>query len=297
MSFSTDRPNTDSIELISNTIFPQPTYAYHEVRVRDMILTIVRKRGLEVEVDETGNVYVSNGPPLDAERDSSGRNYPCVVAHMDTVHSEHIEHIHGNIELDVRLEGGIYTAYDPITGKQTGIGGDDKAGVVIALSLLLYSDIDMKAAFFISEENGCQGSGNLNKPNLLSNVGCFIQFDAPGNNWASMSCSSIQLFHKEFKEEKLSPILEAHGRYEDCFSQDPFTDAKELRVKFGVCCVNLFAGYYGMHTPYETVSKAEMKESESLGYDLMKELGNERFDFPFKPRSVQDVPTDHDLNY
>lgn len=290
MEYSACVPHVDSFERISNDIFPIPTFSHHEVRIRDMILAIARQRKFEVEVDDTGNVFMSNGPPLDPKNNEEGVYYPCVVAHMDTVHDEHIEYVHRDMRLDINYENGIYKAYDPITGKQTGVGGDDKAGIVIALNMLLYSDIEMKGAFFISEENGCRGSGNIKKPYLLTDVGYFIQFDAPGNNWVSMKSGGVDMFHNDFKENKLLPVLERNGRNEDCLSKDPFTDVKELRRQFGVCCVNLFAGYHGMHTPHETVNKSEMEESFDMAYDLIKELGNERYIFPYIPKKGESIP-------
>lgn len=281
MNSSEEASHLDLIDVLSNDLFKTPTFTYHEVRVRDLILGVAHQRSFEVEVDETGNVYVSNGPSLDPKNNEGEEYYPCVVAHMDTVHDEHIEYVHCNRSLDVQYSDGIYKAYDPIDGKQTGIGGDDKAGIVIALTMLARSEFGMKGAFFISEENGCQGSGNMKKPYLLTDVGYFIQFDAPGNDWVSMNCSGVDLFHKDFKEDILLPVLKEHERNEGCFSNDPYTDVKELRKQFGVCCVNLFAGYHGMHTPFETVSKPEMEESFNLASDLIERLGYERYDFPY----------------
>lgn len=255
-------------------VLPLPTYSYYEFRVRDEIMKIAEENNWPFFVDDVGNVYTSNVV------DDTLHGHPCLVAHMDTVHDDHMEHIFKNLHLtltyDEEDDGTRIGAKDPLTNDVTGVGGDDKAGIVIALYFLLNSNKPLNATFFISEENGCRGSSLIGRSNLLEAVPYFIEFDAPTNYWISERCSGIHLFGQEFKND-IMPILERHDLYNDCFSDDPFTDVKELRKRFSVPCLNLFAGYYDMHSDQETVNVDHMMESMELAEDLLSSLDAEKY--------------------
>ena len=64
---------------------------------------------------QDGNIYITKG---------EAKNYPCVVAHMDTVHKI-VE------DLYVLQVGHKLTGFNRIKMEQTGIGGDDKVGIFI----------------------------------------------------------------------------------------------------------------------------------------------------------------------
>jgi acetylornithine deacetylase/succinyl-diaminopimelate desuccinylase-like protein len=89
-----------------------------------------------------------------------------------------------NAQKEIKLS---YKAYND-EGNPTGIGGDDKCGVFACLSLLKELP-NLKAAFFVAEETGCNGSLKANK-NFFKNVGYGIQFDAPENWMITEECFS-----------------------------------------------------------------------------------------------------------
>ena len=166
----------------------------------------------------------------------------------------------------------ILTAYHPDTGEQTGIGGDDKCGVFVCLSLLEHFDV-LKAAFFVEEEIGMKGSKEADEE-FFNNVGYAIQFDAPSANWISEVCSGVKLFDIEFKTH-ITTIL-SEGGYTK-FSMDPFTDVNQLAQKFDFNCLNLGCGYYDQHTDKEYVVIDEVEKSLKMGKKLIDYLGIKKY--------------------
>lgn len=242
-----------------------PSISGNENMVRDYIIEFAQSNDIEYEVDVKGNVYLTKG----RDKVTSGEYYPCVVSHIDTVHRSHIELINKNMRLDIVERGnGDLIAYNPLTNEQTGIGGDDKCGVFVCLSLFLEKDV-LKGAFFVEEEIGMLGSREAD-PEFFSNVGYAIQFDAPSANWITEVCSGVKILDEEFKS-KVKPLLNEGGYTK--FSVDPFTDVNQLAQKFDFNCLNLGCGYYQQHTSGEYVVIDEVEKSLSMGIDLINFLG------------------------
>ena len=59
-----------------------PSCSGHEGMLRDYILAFANGRGIASTVDRRGNVYLSKGTL------APGELYPCLVNHLDTVHSD-----------------------------------------------------------------------------------------------------------------------------------------------------------------------------------------------------------------
>ena len=246
-----------------------PTYSTNEVLMRDFILNFAADNGIESKVDIKGNVYLIKGE----EKMTTGEFYPCVVSHIDTVHRHHHQLIENNERLAiVEDEEGKLKAYHPITGQQTGIGGDDKCGVFVCLSLFQELDV-LKGAFFVEEEIGMLGS-RVAEREFFNNVGYAIQFDAPSADWITEVCSGVKILDEGFKQ-KITPIL-AEGGYKK-FSNDPFTDVNQLAQKFDFNCLNLGCGYYQQHSDREYVVVDEVEKSLKMGYNLILFLRNEKY--------------------
>jgi len=262
-----------NLELLKE-VLSIPSYSRREELVRDFVISYAKERGYEVIVDDKGNVYVTNG------KIDEGEYYPCVVAHMDTVHRSHTDLIDKNRRLII--ESSTYNENDqdefstliakhPDTNKQTGIGGDDKCGVYACLELLTYGK--MKAAFFVEEEIGMLGSKEANEL-FFEDVGYAIQFDAPSDNWITEVCSGVRIMDDEFKE-LITENLGSNG-YRN-FSRDPFTDVNQLSKKFDFNCVNLGCGYHRQHTDSEYVVVNEVFNSVNAGLSLINHLGNKKY--------------------
>lgn len=258
-----------------------PSCSQKEERVREYITNFAIDNNIPYVIDEYGNIFLKKGIINENEA------YPCVVAHMDTVHKDQIDMVHNNDTLIINEnvnnlgEHILYAQRTLSSGVQvnTGCGGDDKAGLFISLTLIENFDCIM-GAFFIEEEIGCNGS-RLAKKGLghewLSQAGYFIQFDAPTDSWISRVCSGVELFNDNF-ENKLLPVW---NKYElskpNLF--DPFTDVKELRLKYPVCCINYFAGYMDMHRSIEYVVIPYVEKAISVGASTIIELGKNEYLF------------------
>lgn len=254
-------------KLLKTTLSIPTVYGEEEV-MKDYIISFAKHNCIDYHMDSKGNIYLTKG----SEKMTEGEYYPCVVSHMDTVHKNHTTLIQNNERLEIKESEGILTAYHPHTNKQTGIGGDDKCGVFVCLSMLEHCDV-LKGAFFVEEEIGMLGSKHAD-PEFFKNVGYAIQFDAPSANWISEVCSGVKLFDKEFKTH-ITNIL-SEGGYTK-FSIDPFTDVNQLAQKFDFNCLNLGCGYYKQHTDSEYVVIEEVEKSLKMGKKLIDYLGIKKY--------------------
>jgi putative aminopeptidase FrvX len=254
--------------LLKTTLSIPSAYGEEEL-IRDYIVDFADHNCIDYHMDSKGNIYFTKG----SEKMTKGEYYPCVVSHIDTVHKNHTNLIKDNKRLEIKeSEDGILTAINPNTGLQTGIGGDDKCGVFVCLSMFKYFD-NLKGAFFVEEEIGMKGSREADE-NFFKNVGYAIQFDAPSANWISEVCSGVKLFDADFKE-KITNILSEGGYHK--FSIDPFTDVNQLAQKFDFNCLNLGCGYYQQHTDKEYVVVEEVEKSLKVGKKLIDYLGNNKY--------------------
>lgn len=250
-----------------------PSVSKREDRVIEFILDFCRKNDLYHYLDEKRNIYVQKGSLNEDEY------FPCVISHMDTVHSDQDYLVDKNINLNIfELYNEfsdykpILVAYDPITKLKTGIGGDNKCGVYVCLKLLEELD-NIKIAFFVEEEIGMLGSSSLD-PKFFENVGYALQPDAPTNNWFSRTCSGHRLWTEEFFSI-VGGILEKYNI--DNISRDPFTDVVQLRKNFDFCCAVLPVGYYNQHCADEYVVESDTKLCVELAKDIISDLGNRKF--------------------
>jgi putative aminopeptidase FrvX len=241
-----------------------PSVYGNEQLVRNYIQNFAVDNNITYFQDAKGNIYLTKG----SEKMTGGEYYPCVVSHMDTVHKNHTSLIKKRERLEIKESEGILTAVNPHTGLQTGIGGDDKCGVFVCLSMFEHFDV-LKGAFFVEEEIGMLGSKHAD-PEFFKNVGYAIQFDAPSDNWISEISSGVKLFDKKFKD-KITGLL-SEGGYTK-FSIDPFTDVNQLAQKFDFNCLNLGCGYYEQHRDTEYVVIKEVENSLKMGKNLIDYLG------------------------
>ena len=255
-------------KLFLKEVLSIPTICKEEELMREYIIEFAITNGIEYKVDHKGNVYLTKG----SEKMTEGEYYPCVVSHIDTLHFNQKELVEKNERLVIFEKEDRLTAYHPTTGEETGIGGDDKCGVFVCLSLL--DDLPvLKATFFVEEEIGMLGSKEA-IPDFFEDVGYAIQFDAPSANWITEICSGVKILDEEFKK-KVAPVLK-EGGYTN-FSTDPFTDVNQLAQKFDFNCLNLGCGYYQQHSVKEYVVIEEVKKSLEMGKLLINYLGNEQY--------------------
>jgi tripeptide aminopeptidase len=246
-----------------------PTCSSNEELLVSFIENFCIKNNYSYKKDHKNNLYITKG---------TAKYFPCVVAHTDTVHDDQIELISNDLNLQLKEkifneEKRLY-AYNPLTNKPTGIGGDDKCGVYICLRLLESLE-NIKVAFFVEEEIGMLGSKECDL-DFFKDVGYAVQFDAPTDNWFSEYCSGEQLWNESFFEEA-KDVLKEYSI--DNISYDPFTDIVQLRRKFDFCCSVLPTGYYNQHSINEYVVPEHTEKCVNFGKKFIEKLGLKKFTF------------------
>jgi hypothetical protein len=223
-----------------------------------------------------------------------------MVAHMDTVHKidsygiEIVEETYIKSQYDYssvcdgqQVLRGYVKGKTHTRNNRTGCGGDDKAGIFLALEVMDKFDV-MKCAFFVSEEIGCIGSREAD-PEFFKDVAYTIQHDSPENDTISWYCSGYQLFSSEWAkpsvvideetgrerfEGKIGDLLYDYGVR--IFARHPFTDVSQLTKKFDFECINLPAAYYQYHTSNECVLINGIEIAYDLSVAIIERLGNEK---------------------
>jgi len=201
-----------------------------------------------------GSIYATKGNAL---------QYPCIASHMDTVH---------NIVEDltpINIKGNI-TGFNSVTMEQTGIGGDDKVGIFIALQCLETFD-NMKAVFFRDEEVGCEGSYDADKT-FFNNCNFVLQCDRRGNKDFVINASNTPLSSDKFQSDVL-PIISKYGY---SFSNGMMTDVMALKES-GILCsmANISCGYYNPHCSNEYVNTMDVFNCLEMVIDIMTEVKGE----------------------
>ena len=244
-----------------------PSASHHEYRMVLFIMLWAKRNGITYEMDDYGNIYLTKG-----ELDGT-ECYPCVTAHLDTVQQKQILYAKSGAKLNI-ITSETTDKKHKINVEGFGIGGDDKAGVVLCLSMFSYFD-KLKACFFLEEETGCDGSRHLDTE-WFKNVGYVIGYDSPDLNRAAYSCSGTKLMNKQFFEDNgLAEICAKHGLND--FRSEPFTDVVQIRQKTDVICMNFGTGYYNCHMDNEYCIIEDMDEALDLGVDIINKLGLDEY--------------------
>ena len=261
-----------------------PTKTYQEDNmvnyIREVLDTIP---GVKYYTDDMDNVYATKGVLSESEY------YPMFIAHTDTVH-QLVDQIIVKEEMLIKpntfgvkfndqsflsLKG--YTSDD----NPTGIGGDDKCGVFLALELLLTLP-KVKVGLFVSEETGCHGSSKCD-PNFLKDVGYAIQFDAPGNSLITEVCSGTRLYEKDGEFINLiKPLFEESMEVVSDEQSHPYTDVSQIKRKGDFSCINFSCGYYNMHTKDEFVVVDDMERALAFAIESVSVLGLNKYRYEYQ---------------
>lgn len=263
-----------------------PTVSRAEYRMVTFIIMWARENNIKYEFDNYGNIYLTKGEL------EEGEFYPCVTSHLDTVQSNQEPYAQAGIPLRIKervnAKGGHELYVDGM-----GIGADDKAGVLISLSLFKYVD-KLKACFFLEEEIGMCGSKQLNKK-WFEDVAYVLGWDSPDRNRAAYASSGELLFSKEFFLE-IEDVCKEHGLTN--FRSEPYTDVKEIRSQTEVVCANFGNGGYLAHAHNEYVVMEDMDAACGMGVALIQKLGTKQYRMKSKKDtySVYNT-TDEDLKF
>jgi tripeptide aminopeptidase len=217
--------------------------------ITEYILGFLRSNKMNFVMDGEGNIYITKG---------QSDIYPCVTAHLDTVHK------FGDI--NIIEKDGKYSS-------KIGIGGDDKVGVYCCLALLKALDV-IKVAFFNGEERGCTGSKNPWKK-FFKDVGYLIAIDRRGNSDYINSYGMDDTTSKEF-DKAIEGILAKNGyKSASGLITDAFKLQSEEVVEVSTC--NFSCGYYNPHTTNEYVVETDVHKALKMIYKIILRLGNKKY--------------------
>lgn len=227
-------------------------------------------------VSATGNIYAVKGV---------AEVYPTIVAHTDTVHAIIPQDCY-----TIHNSGDIWFAFNNKRGEMTGIGGDDKVGIYIALTLMERLPA-MKAAFFVDEEVGCRGAAVADM-SWFADSAFVLQADRRGYGDFVHRAGGVELHGKEF-EKATAPHLE---RFAIKPTFGAMTDVMELKDNgLDVAAANISCGYHNPHTSKEVISALDVEYTLEFMYELCINLGHRRWlhtaPKTLKTRSYRNITT------
>lgn len=221
--------------------------------------------GVSWDVDDWGNIIARKG---------AGAFPPCVVAHMDTVHAISG---HGIVPIE---HGGRITGLDPVEMRQTGIGGDDKCGIVAALMLIRELE-SCRAVFTVDEEIGAVGARRLDL-DALEGIGFMVQADRRGSSdMVTRACGDV-LASPAFVKAA-ARIGKKYG-YRKC-EDGGLTDVQEFVSRgAGICALNLSAGYHRPHQASEYIDLGHLSQCIGFMLSLARSMGGRLWAHTLPPR-------------
>jgi hypothetical protein len=261
-----------------------PSVSRYEFRIATYIIMWAKLHNIECKMDDYGNLYLTKGEI------KKGEYYPCLTAHMDTVQESQIDYIIKGENLILKTRKNKDRQHE-FYCDNFGLGGDDKAGMCIALSAFEKFET-LKACFFREEELGNCGSHQLDK-GWFENVGYVIGYDSPEYNRAAYKCGGQKLFDSNFFEDHMKEVVMKWGY--NSFREEPFTDVREISKQIGIITMNFGTGYYKCHTNDEYCVIEEMDSALGMGIDLINHLGKQRYEF--KSDDTWPVNDDEDYYY
>ena len=198
--------------------------------------TILRKTQLELKtllqdwlhrrgytpVSRCGYLYAAGSVPV------------LLVAHLDTVHQEPVRDI-------------CYNAEKTVAMSPQGIGGDDRAGVWMALYIL--ERVSCHVLFCEDEESGCVGARQFVRHKWAPQVNYIVEMDRRGENDAVF----YRCDNPDFTEYICSFGFDL--AYGSC------SDISYLAPHIGAAAVNLSCGYYCEHRRHEYVRLDQMQHN------------------------------------
>lgn len=217
----------------------------------------LRKLNLPYTIDAAGNILVTKG---------KAKTYPCVVSHMDTVHS-FVPNFKIYKDVD---DDDLYFA---MSGKKrVGIGGDDKCGIFACLYLLKKIP-DIKIVFFSREEIGCKGSRNIDK-GFFADCRYLIQLDRKGKGDFIQTYWGKKTISHEFSSEV--GLIKKKYKYKNKIGT--VTDVMTLwNNKVGISCINLSCGYYQPHSDCEYISVRDLWNSVKFTEEIVNTMQPKKY--------------------
>ncbi len=230
--------------------------------------------GATYVAEEKGNIYLSKGEPSSF--------YPCFVAHTDTVHTivpnarYEVYHDPKNPYLEAEL-----FALDPTDNTPRGVGGDDKCGIMLALSMLRHLP-NVKLAFFRDEENGCKGAEDADL-SFFQDCAFVIECDRRGAGDIIRTSSSTELYNDDFAKH-IDPVVSLLGYKNNWGTVTDVLTLVENGV--GISCANVSAGYYLPHSEYTYVQPNDVARTLQLIRGIAERDTNTRWEHAYRKSNI-----------
>lgn len=166
---------------------------------------------------------------------------PMLCVHLDTINT-HSSDLEEELIIEADVEAGILSVSPDCKAKC--LGGDDRAGVWIALKMIEWMEktgnYKYDIGFFRDEEIGCKGSTLFEEHKHKYNTTCYIGLDRK----SSGGVQEVATYGEDNYD--LIRLVESYGYIEHFGS---VTDASNLAGD--VACINLSVGYDREHTKSE----------------------------------------------
>lgn len=179
----------------------------------------LRKLGYDVNVCK-GFVYAKGDIPV------------LLVAHLDTVHREEVRHI-------------CYSRDGKLMMSPEGIGGDDRAGVYMALEIV--KNHRCHILFCEDEEIGGRGAREFANSKIRPEVNYIVEMDRRG--------AADAVFY-DCDNPEFTDFVCGFG-FKEAFGT--FSDISVIAPRLGIAAVNISAGYYNEHSRHEYINLAQME--------------------------------------
>lgn len=223
-------------------LFSIPASSGEEKAISIYIQIKLKELGIKYKVDKIGNIF-----NIDIE------NKPLLSAHMDTVQDSMDSKLAPFI--DIRGSSRILSGYGVI-------GGDDKCGLYLILSLLKYEKFNF--LFTVQEEEGGKGSSDFIEQNNIKNIPYGLVLDRRGS-------SDIICDFNEYGTKELEDALIEVGRvFSYKSSYGTFSDADYISKQ--ISCANLSVGYYSPHSKDEYVILDDLEVAQEYIHEILRKV-------------------------
>ncbi len=276
---------------IALDLFRRPSPSGQEELVRAYVLEHLEQHDFNVSVDAAGNVLAVRGRP-DPQND-----YPLLSFHMDCVSLENpLSAGHPELPRSSRVASLFSFSRSPASSHATRrnetplslrpldaleitqgwlhsreafvLGGDDKCGASIALTLAATTEIPLKILASVEEERGCVGIEQVD-PHFFDDVAYALVLDRRGANHLIVSIGEQVLCTGAFAAAMMRAaattgllVYAAAGALSDAL----------ILSRYIPNVVNLSVGYYHPHTVEERVSLADLWHSYQWVYEALHTL-------------------------
>lgn len=214
---------------------------------------------INIELDHYNNLFITKNT-------NNLGNYPCLIAHMDTVHNF-------NKPREIIREGNLIYAKYINSNERCGLNADDCNGIFIILNLLNELS-DLKVCFTVEEEVGGVGADQaLFNINFFKNVRYLIQPDRRGSSDLITVTNGYNITSDEFLED----INDLITKYSYKSEIGTFTDVGILSPELGLSGINVSCGYYNEHTIKEICHIDELLNCYNFIKDIIIKLDNNKY--------------------